>query len=100
MEYNEKHGITPVSLKKNREEILRQTGVADKKKGTKKYYIEEEQTLAADPVVAYMDKDQLKKLANETRKKMEKAAKDLDFMEAARLRDELQEVEKMIKESK
>lgn len=100
MEYNEKHGITPVSLKKNREEILRQTGVADKKKGTKKYYIEEEHTLAADPVVAYMDNDQLKKLANETRKKMEKAAKDLDFMEAARLRDELQEVEKLIKENR
>ena len=45
-------------------------------------------------------KDQLSKLANETRRKMEKAAKDLDFMEAARLRDELQEVEKLLKESK
>lgn len=100
MEYNEKHGITPVSLKKNREEILRQTGVADKKKGTRKYYIEEEQNLAADPVVAYMDKNQLKKLVDETRKKMERAAKDLDFMEAARLRDELQEAEKMLKENK
>ncbi|WP_420317896.1 excinuclease ABC subunit UvrB [Ekhidna sp.] len=98
-EYNEKHGITPISLKKNKEEILRQTGVADKKKGAKKYYIEEEHTLAADPVVAYMSKDQLKKLADETRKKMEKAAKDLDFMEAARLRDELQEVEKLMKEN-
>lgn len=100
MEYNEKHGITPVSLKKNKEEILRQTGVADKKKGAKKYYIEEEQSLAADPVVSYMSKEQLTKLANETRRKMEKAAKDLDFMEAARLRDELQEVQKMLKESK
>ncbi|MEP1035235.1 excinuclease ABC subunit UvrB [Ekhidna sp.] len=100
MEYNEKHGITPVSLKKNREEILRQTGVADKKKGAKKYYIEEEQSLAADPVVSYMSNEQLAKLANETRRKMEKAAKDLDFMEAARLRDELQEVEKMLKENK
>lgn len=100
MAYNEEHGITPVSLKKNKEEILRQTGVADKKKGAKKYYMEEEHSLAADPVVAYMSKDQLKKLAAETRSKMEKAAKDLDFMEAARLRDELQEVEKMLKESK
>lgn len=99
MAYNEKHGITPLSLKKSKDEILRQTGVADKKKGAKKYYIEEEQTLAADPVVAYMSKDQLTKLANETRRKMEKAAKDLDFMEAARLRDELQGVEKMLKES-
>lgn len=100
MEYNEKHGITPMSLKKNKEEILKQTGVADRKKGAKKYYIEEEQALAADPVVSYMSKDQLTKLANETRRKMEKAAKDLDFMEAARLRDELQNVEKMLKESK
>ncbi|WP_425392710.1 excinuclease ABC subunit UvrB [Ekhidna sp.] len=99
MEYNEKHGITPLSLKKNKEEILRQTGVADKKKGARKYYIEEEHTLAADPVVSYMSKDQLKKLADETRKKMERAARDLDFMEAARLRDELQEVEKLIKEN-
>ncbi|WP_462247753.1 excinuclease ABC subunit UvrB [Ekhidna sp.] len=100
MAYNEMHGITPLSLKKTKDEILRQTGVADKKKGAKKYYIEEEQSLAADPVVSYMSKDQLTKLANETRRKMEKAAKDLDFMEAARLRDELQEVEKMLKENK
>lgn len=100
MEYNEKHGITPISLKKNKEEILRQTGVADKKKGAKRYYMEEEHTLAADPVVAYMDKGQLTKLVSETRKKMEKAARDLDFMEAARLRDELQEAEKMLKENK
>ncbi|MEO9869280.1 excinuclease ABC subunit UvrB [Ekhidna sp.] len=100
MEYNKKHGITPMSLKKNKEEILKQTGVADKKKGAKKYYMEEEHSIAADPVVAYMSKDELSKLLNETRRKMEKAAKDLDFMEAARLRDELQEVEKLLKESK
>ncbi|WP_421763221.1 excinuclease ABC subunit UvrB [Ekhidna sp.] len=99
-EYNKKHGITPISLKKNKEEILRQTGVADKKKGAKKYYMEEEHSLAADPVVAYMSKDQLTKLASETKSKMEKAARDLDFMEAARLRDELQEVEKLLKENK
>ncbi len=100
MEYNEKHGITPTSVKKDKSEILRQTGVADKKKGAKKYYIEEEKSIAADPVVSYMSKDQLQKLANETRRKMEKAAKDLDFMEAAKLRDELLEVEKLIKENK
>jgi excinuclease ABC subunit B len=96
--YNEEHGITPMSVRKDKSAILGQTGVADKKKGGKKYYIEEEQTIAADPVVSSMGKDQLKKLADETRKKMEKAARDLDFMEAARLRDELQEVEKMLKE--
>ena len=100
MAYNKEHGITPMSVKKDREEILKQTGVADKKKGAKKYYIEEEQSLAADPVVSYMSKDQLEKLASDTRKKMEKAAKDLDFMEAARLRDELLEVKKMMKGKK
>ncbi|MEM6829448.1 MAG: excinuclease ABC subunit UvrB [Bacteroidota bacterium] len=98
--YNEAHGIIPYSVKKDKEAILKQTGVADKKKGAKKYYIEEEQTIAADPVVSYMSLDQLEKLMKETKSKMEKAAKDLDFMEAARLRDEMLEVEKMIKERK
>jgi len=100
IQYNEEHGIVPKTVKKEKSEILRQTGVADKKKGSKKYYIEEEQSIAADPVVSYMSKDQLQKLANETRRKMEKAAKDLDFMEAAKLRDELLEVEKLIKGGK
>lgn len=97
--YNKEHGIVPKTVIKNREAILGQTSAADKKKGAKKYYTGEEQeaTVAADPVVAYMNKDQLKKLAEDTRKSMEKAAKDLDFMEAARLRDELQEIEKMLK---
>jgi excinuclease ABC subunit B len=95
--YNEEHGITPMTVRKDAKEILGQTGVADKKKGSKKYYIEEEHTIAADPVVSSMNKEQLQKLANETRKKMEKAAKDLDFMEAARLRDELMEVEELLK---
>ncbi|MFY0689767.1 MAG: excinuclease ABC subunit UvrB [Cyclobacteriaceae bacterium] len=98
-DYNEEHGITPKTVKKDRETILSQTGVADKKKGAKKYYIEEEQSIAADPVVQYMSKDQLQKLVNETKRKMEKAAKDLDFMEAARLRDEMLELEKMVRKS-
>ncbi len=98
--YNEEHGIVPKTIKGDREKILSQTSVADKKKSAKKYYIEEEQTIVADPVVSYMDKDQLEKLATQTRKKMENAAKDLDFMEAARLRDELMEIEKMIREKK
>ena len=100
MDYNAAHGIIPKTVKKDKSEILRQTDVADNKKGAKKYYIEEEQSIAADPVVSYMSKDQLVKLAAETKRKMEKAAKDLDFMEAAKLRDEMLEIEKMIKESK
>jgi excinuclease ABC subunit B len=49
--------------------------------------------LAADPVVAYMSVEQLEKAIAHTRKQMEKAAKELDFIEAARLRDELYALE-------
>ena len=94
-EYNIEHGIVPTTVKKDREAILGQTGVADKKRGVKNYYVESEPSLAADPIVSYMSKDQLLKLATETKRKMEKAAKDMDFLEAARLRDEWQELEKL-----
>ena len=98
MDYNLANDITPRSVKKSREEILEQTKVADSKKSTKRYYVEQEiPTIAADPLMAYLDKDQLKHLLDQTRKKMELAARDLDFMEAARLRDELFELEKRMK---
>jgi excinuclease ABC subunit B len=88
--YNKKHNITPKSVTKNRDAILGQTSVADSKKDGKNYYIPDEKTLAADPVLEYLSKDELKKMADKTKKQMEKAAKDLDFLEAARLRDEYQ----------
>ena len=95
-EYNEEHGIEPKTIIRNTASVLGQSGVSGKK--GKKYYVDQEEaSVAADPIVAYMDKDQLKKLASQTKDQMEKAAKDLDFMEAARLRDELQEIEKMLK---
>ena len=69
-------------------------------KGKKKFYVEPEtNSVAADPVVKYMDKSELETLLGETRKKMETAAKDLDFLEAARLRDELFELENILKKS-
>jgi excinuclease ABC subunit B len=97
-EYNQKNGITPKTVLKSKEEIMRQTSVADSKKANvKKYYIEpEEQTLAADPVTAYMSKEELNKMADRTRKAMEKAAKELEFMEAARLRDEYLAIQKLL----
>lgn len=95
--YNEEHGITPTTIRKSREAILGQTSVADSKKDVKNYYIEDSKpSIAADPVVAYMTVEKLEKLANETKRKMEKSAKDLDFVEAARLRDELYEIKEMI----
>lgn len=95
MEYNAQHGITPQTVRKSKEAILEQTKVADSKKAAKKYYVEQDHTtIAADPLIGYLDKDQLQHLISQTRKKMEAAAKDLDFMEAARLRDELFDLEK------
>ncbi len=91
--YNLEHGITPTTVNKSREAIMRQTSVADAK-GAGKIYVEPEEraTVAADPVFQYMGKDQLEKVAKETEKAMLKAAKEMDFMEAARLRDELQAI--------
>ncbi|HWA35982.1 MAG TPA: UvrB/UvrC motif-containing protein, partial [Cyclobacteriaceae bacterium] len=67
------------------------------KKMVKKYYVEdEEKSLAADPVVAYLSLEEMTKLADQTRRDMEKAAKELEFMEAARLRDEYLALQKMI----
>ncbi|AHM60944.1 excinuclease ABC subunit B [Flammeovirgaceae bacterium 311] len=100
MEYNEANGITPTTVYKSREAIMEQVSVADvRKKEAKKAYIEPDTlSLAADPVVAYMKPEQLDKLLKETQRKMEKAAKELDFMEAARLRDELMEIKKLKEE--
>lgn len=99
IEYNLANGITPKTVIKSKEAILGQTKVADSKKSTRNYYVEnEEATLAADPVVAYLSKDELQKMADRTRKAMEKAAKELEFIEAAKLRDEYMAIQKMIEE--
>jgi excinuclease ABC subunit B len=100
-EYNLKHGITPKTVLKSREAIMAQTKIVDTKKFGKKFYVEDEETtLAADPVVAYLTKDELQKMADRTRKSMEKAARELEFMEAAKLRDEYNAILKMIVEKK
>jgi excinuclease ABC subunit B len=57
-----------------------------------------EASLVADPVVEYMTKDQLQKAIQVAKKNMERAAKDMEFMEAAKYRDEMFALEKMIKE--
>ena len=95
MDYNKAHGIEPKTVLKSRESILGQTKVADSKTGSKKYYAGQDlPTIAADPLMVYLDQNQIKHLIDQTKKKMEQAARDLDFMEAARLRDELFELEK------
>jgi len=100
MAYNTEHGITPKTVLKSREAIMEQTSVADSKPSAKRYYVEpEEVRVAADPVVQYMAKPELEKLITETQRKMEAAAKELNFLEAARYRDELLQLrEKLQKE--
>ena len=100
-DYNTKHGIVPKTVIKSKEAIMSQTKVADSNKSNRRYYIEnEEVSLAADPVVAYLTKDELLKMSDRTRKAMEKAAKELEFIEAAKLRDEYMAIQKMLEEKK
>ncbi|EPR67164.1 excinuclease ABC subunit UvrB [Cyclobacterium qasimii] len=90
MAYNEEHGITPTTVIKSHDKIMGQTKVADSKKNAK-IYVEnnpEDIDVAADPVIQYLSREKLEKLIIQTQKRMEAAAKELNFMEAARLRDE------------
>lgn len=99
IEYNTANGIVPKTILKSREAILEQTSVADMlgKHSKKNYYVEpEELNLAADPIVQFMTKDQLNKQITKVQKEMEKAAKELNFMDAARLRDEMLALQKLV----
>ncbi len=90
MAYNEENGITPRTVGKTREEILNQSSILDiRGKKTQAYIEPEHPSLAADPVLAYLTRDQLEKMMADTEKKMKQAAKDLDFITAAQFRDEL-----------
>jgi excinuclease ABC subunit B len=96
LSYNQEHGITPKQIERSKESILRQTKVADKLAEPKAYVESEGLSVASDPVVQYMGQEELKKLISQTKKSMERAAKELDFIEAARLRDEMYALERMV----
>ena len=100
--YNTLHSITPKTIKRTREEILKQTSMADAKQifapEAKAYVEPTELNLAADPILEYLSKPKLEKMIGETQKRMQKAAKDMDFMEAARLRDEMFALQKKMEE--
>jgi excinuclease ABC subunit B len=97
--YNTAHGITPTTIGKSREEIMEQTSVVDFKGGVQQAYVEADvATLAADPIVQYMTKADLKKSIDNTKKEMLAAAKNMDFLLAAKLRDEMFALEKMMEE--
>lgn len=92
--YNEKHGITPKQVIKNSVSL-----VAEKQQpvtGEPYAYVKPEPSLVADPVVQYMNRKQLEKAIERTKKQMMEAAKKLDFIEAAQFRDELVKLEDLL----
>jgi len=94
IEYNIKYNITPTQIMKSTQDILGQTAVANTKRGFEGvYYDQQSMGTAADPLIFYLSKDKLQKLLTTTRKAMEGAVKELDFIEAARLRDEAAQIQ-------
>jgi len=93
--YNELHGITPRAIIKSTDAILGQTAVVDNRQ-TDAYIENVESSFAADPVVQYMSADAIRKAIDKNKKDMQASVKVLDFIEAARLRDENKELEKLL----
>ncbi|WP_300600133.1 excinuclease ABC subunit UvrB [Niabella sp.] len=103
--YNIEHNITPRTVKKSKEQVFKQTSVLDIKGFDEKdkYAIsfdEDMITVAAEDPAEYKTIPQMEKAVAKVKKEMEKAAKDLDFMEAARLRDEMFKMQKELEEMK
>ncbi len=98
MAYNSEHGITPKTIWRSHDEIMEQTSIADKMaKPMKSYGITPKENLqAADPLLAYMSKPELKKQKEAVQKEMERAARELDFPLAAKFRDELLAIDKLL----
>ena len=90
LKYNEEHNIIPAPIIKSTEAILGQTSVVDTKaSGPKAYFEKEGIDIAADPIVQYMNKEQIEKAVAKLERQMRAAVKELDFIEAARFRDEI-----------
>ncbi len=102
IQYNIEHNITPKTIKKSIEQIMGQTSVLDIKGTTDSPYAIDDNlnTIAAEEQVEYKTIPQLEKAISQIKRMMEKAAKDMDFMEAARLRDEMFRMQGELKEMK
>ena len=103
--YNLEHGITPTTIIKSKEQVFQQTSVLDIKgfDPNNPYAISGDQdivTVAAEEEPVYQTIPQIEKAIGRIKKDMEKAARDLDFMEAARLRDEMFGMQKQLVEMK
>ena len=90
--YNKKNNIIPKTVNKSKENILAQTTVANEKETINKFV----SNLEIDPVIKNMSVDEIKKIIEKNSSEMNKAADKLDFYEAARLRDENIELQKIL----
>jgi excinuclease ABC subunit B len=93
LRYNTEMGITPAQIVKKSSSVFKGLN----KKHIRPYLEPEKADLAADPVVKYMNREALEKAIEKARKAMEKAASELDFIEAARYRDELAELQNLLR---
>lgn len=102
MDFNEANGLVPTPLNKSKEKIMESTKVADGDLAIRRAKYEQNETIsiAAEPSFSYGNPKDLENQIKLTRKAMEKSAKELDFIEAARLRDILFELEKQLKNGK
>ncbi|MEP6925978.1 MAG: helicase-related protein, partial [Ginsengibacter sp.] len=99
--YNIEHNITPTTIKKSIEQIMGQTSVLDIKGTTASPYgVDEIINFAAEEQVEYKTIPQMEKAVSNIKRQMEKAARDLDFMEAAKLRDEMFRMQKELERMK
>ena len=98
LKYNEENNIVPTQIIKPTREIIGYEYRSGKKPD--EYADAIQPDVAADPVVQYMTPDALEKTIAKTKKQMKAAAKELDFIEAARLRDEMFALEKLLEEKK
>jgi len=92
------HGITPKAIIKSTDAIMGQTAVANARYKEDAYIEPSEKSIAADPVVQYMSAEAIRKAIEKNKKDMQAAVKELDFIEAARLRDENKELEKLLQQ--
>jgi len=99
IKYNQENNIIPLSITRTKEQIINQAALLDIRKQSPDYYVEPDQNaLVADPVLQYMNKQQLEKAIKDTKRKMLRASKQEDFLDAARLRDEMYNLKALLKD--
>jgi excinuclease ABC subunit B len=87
--YNTEHGITPQALNKKIDSAFTKNPLVE-------YELGHTLSVAAEPETAYLSKAELEKMIREKRKSMEKAAKELDFLQAAKLRDDIKKLQEQL----